>query len=53
VVRKTWRNLVKKPEENRPLETPRHGCKDNIKTDVKATRYEGINWDNVTDGRRK
>jgi len=36
-MRKTWRVLAKKPEENRPLETPRHGWEDNIKTDVKET----------------
>jgi hypothetical protein len=36
-MRKTWRVLAKKPEENRPLETPRRGWEDNIKTDVKET----------------
>jgi len=36
-LRKTWRILVKKIEEKRPLETPRRGWKDNIKRDVKET----------------
>jgi len=36
-MRKTWRVLAKKPEENRPFETPRHGWEYNIKTDVKET----------------
>jgi hypothetical protein len=37
-LRKTWTGLAKKPEENRPLETRRHGWEDNIKTDVKQGR---------------
>ena len=43
-MRKTWRVLAKKPEENRPLETPRHGWEDNIKTGIKETGYEGVDW---------
>jgi hypothetical protein len=34
---KTWRVFAKKPEENRPFETPRHGCEYNIKADGKET----------------
>jgi hypothetical protein len=29
-----------KPEGSRPLETPRHGCEDNIKMDLREVGWE-------------
>jgi hypothetical protein len=37
-------NLVKKAEGMWTLDTPRHRCEDNIKTDVKVIGWDGINW---------
>jgi len=37
-MRKTWSVLAKKPDENRPFETPGRGWEDNIKTYLKKQR---------------
>jgi hypothetical protein len=37
-----YRILVGKSEERKPVGSPRSGCEDNIKADLKGTGYEGI-----------
>jgi len=44
--------LVGKPERHRPLR-PRHRWKDNIKTDIKETVCEGIDWVHLVWGKDK
>jgi hypothetical protein len=35
--------LIGKPEWKGSLRRPKYRCEDNIKTDVKKIRYEGVN----------
>jgi len=43
---------VGKPERHRPLR-PRHRGEDNIKTDIKETVSEGIDWVHLVWGKDK
>jgi hypothetical protein len=43
-MRDTYKTLVRKPENKRPLEKPRHRWDDNIKMYLKAVVYEGVDW---------
>jgi hypothetical protein len=36
--------LVVKPERNRTLGIPKRGKKDNIRTDLREIRWEGVDW---------
>jgi hypothetical protein len=36
--------LVGKPEGKRPLGTPRRRCVDNIKMDLRETKWDGMDW---------
>jgi hypothetical protein len=42
--RGVYRVLVGKPEGKRPLERPRRRWEDNIKTDLRETGIDGVNW---------
>jgi hypothetical protein len=39
-----YRILVEKPEERRPLGTPRRRREDNIKMDLREVGWEGADW---------
>jgi hypothetical protein len=39
-----YRVLVRRPEENRPLERPRRGWEDKIKIDLREIGIDGANW---------
>jgi hypothetical protein len=46
----TYRILVEKPEEKRPLGRPRRRCVDNIKMDLREIGWGGMDWiDSVQD----
>jgi hypothetical protein len=42
--RGVYRVLVGRPEEKRPLETPRRRWKDNIKMDLREIRIDRVKW---------
>jgi hypothetical protein len=42
--RNAYRILVGKPEEKTPLGRPRRMWVDNIKTDLRAIGWEGVDW---------
>ena len=42
--RDAYRVLVQKPEGKRPLESPRHRWKDNIKMNLQEMGWGGVNW---------
>jgi hypothetical protein len=42
---------VRKPEERRPLGTPRHRCVDNIKMDLRDTGWDYVDWIDVAQDR--
>jgi hypothetical protein len=42
--RNSYRILVGKPEGNRPLRIPRRRWVDNIKIDLRATGWDGMDW---------
>jgi hypothetical protein len=42
--KKCIHGLVGKPEEHRPLESPRLRLENYIKTDMKETEWERVNW---------
>jgi hypothetical protein len=39
-----YKNLVGKPEGRKPLRRPRHRWEDNIKMDLRETRFGGMDW---------
>jgi hypothetical protein len=41
---KAYKNLVEKPEGNRPLERPARRWENNIKVDLKEIEWEGVDW---------
>jgi ribosome biogenesis protein Nip4 len=45
--------LVGKPEENRPLERPRHRWEDNIKIELKEVGSEVMDWVDLAQGRNR
>jgi hypothetical protein len=51
--RGAYRVLVGKSEAKRPLEKPRHRFDDNVKTDLKETGWECVNWSSLTQCRKK
>jgi hypothetical protein len=42
--RNAYRILVGKPEEERPLEKPRHRWVDNIKMELGEIGWDGMDW---------
>jgi hypothetical protein len=42
--RNAYRILVGKPEGKRPLGRPRRSWVDNIKTDLREIRWDGVDW---------
>jgi hypothetical protein len=42
--RNAYRISVGKPEEKRPLGRPRRRWVDNIKMDLRETRWDGMDW---------
>jgi hypothetical protein len=42
--RKAYRISVGKPEGKRPVGRPRRGWVDNIKMDLRETKWDGMNW---------
>jgi hypothetical protein len=46
-----YRILVGKPEEKRPLETPRRRWVDNIKMDLRETGWCGTDWTDLAQDR--
>jgi hypothetical protein len=42
--RGAYRSLVGRPEGRRPLGRPRHRWEDNIKMDLRAAGWVGMNW---------
>jgi hypothetical protein len=42
--RSGYRILVGKPEGKRPLGRPRHRWVDNIKMDIRETKWNGVVW---------
>jgi hypothetical protein len=51
--RNAYRKLVRKPEEKRPLGTPRSRWVDNIKVDVSDIECEGVDWIAMDQDRNK
>jgi hypothetical protein len=51
--RNTYWVLVRKSEENRPLERPRCRWEDNIKMDLRETGWCGMDWINLDQDRGK
>jgi hypothetical protein len=49
--RNAYRILVGKPEEKRPLRRPRCRWVDNIKMDLRETRWNGMDWINLAQDR--
>jgi len=45
--------LVGKPERHRPPVRPRHKWEDNIKTDIRETVCEGMDWIHLVCGKDK
>jgi len=43
-VRNTYKILIEKLEGKRPLGRPRFGWEDNIRMDLKARGWEGVDW---------
>jgi hypothetical protein len=42
--RNAYRILVGKPEGKRSLGRPRRRCVDNIKMELRVTRWDGVGW---------
>jgi hypothetical protein len=51
--RNAYRLLVGKPEEKRPIGTPRRRWVDNIKTDLGEIRLVDVDWIGLTLGKDK
>jgi len=49
--RVVYRVLVGKPERKRPLGRPRRRWEDNIKMDLQAVEYGGVDWIEVAQDR--
>jgi hypothetical protein len=49
--RNAYRVLVEKLEGVRPLGSPRHRWKDNIKTDLREIGWGGMDWINLVEDR--
>jgi len=49
--RGTYRILVGKPEENRPLGRPRLRWIDNIEMDLQRVSWEGMDWTGLAQNR--
>jgi hypothetical protein len=49
---KSYRVLVGKPEEKRPLGRPRHICEHNIQIEREIIKSEGLDWINLARGGR-
>jgi hypothetical protein len=43
-LRNTYKILVAEPEGERPFRRTRHRWEDNIKTDLRETGWESVNW---------
>jgi hypothetical protein len=41
-MRNIYKTLVRKPEERRPLERPRHRCEDNIRMNLREMGWECV-----------
>jgi hypothetical protein len=51
--RNAYRILVEKPEEKRPLGTPRHRRVDNIKMDLREIGWDGMDWSDMAQDRNQ
>jgi hypothetical protein len=51
--RKAYRILVGEPEGKRPLGRPRRGWVDNIKTDLRETGWDGVDWIDMAQDREQ
>jgi hypothetical protein len=49
--RNAYRILVGKPEGKRPLGRPRRRRVDNIKMDLRAIRWDGVDWTDMAQDR--
>jgi hypothetical protein len=49
--RNVYRVLVGRPEGKRPLGRPRRRRESNIKIELKARRWQGVDWINLAEGR--
>jgi hypothetical protein len=49
--RNAYRILMGKPERKGPLGRPRLGGVDNIKTDLRETVWDGMNWNDLAQDR--
>jgi hypothetical protein len=50
-MRNTYRILVRKPKGKRPRERARRRCKNNIKTDLREVRWDGVDWIHLSQDR--
>jgi hypothetical protein len=48
--RNTYRVLVGKPEEERPLGRPRRRWEDNVKRDLREIGWNGMDWIHLAQG---
>jgi len=51
--RSAYRILVGRPEGKRPLGRPKHRWEDNIKMDLQAVGWGGVDWIDLADDRDK
>jgi hypothetical protein len=49
--RNSYRNLVGKPEDKRPLGRPRRKCENNIIMDFREIEWGGMDWIDVAQNR--
>jgi hypothetical protein len=50
-MRNPYNVLVRKPEGKRPFGRPRHRWEINIRTDLRETVWEGVDWMHLTQDR--
>jgi hypothetical protein len=48
-----YRILVGKPEGMRPLATPRRRLQDHVRMDLRETRWGGMDWIDLAQGRNR
>jgi len=52
-VRNAYVSLVGNPGRKGPVGRPTHRWEDNIKTDLREARWEGVNWMNMVQNRNQ
>jgi hypothetical protein len=43
-MRNLYKSFIVKPEEKKPLQTPRSRWEDNIRINLREIRWEGVEW---------